>query len=135
MGNWAELLSKHLPKRSDACRWLLDELGCVPETVKELLLSSDEAVREAAGLVMSAALRQSMATAGGAGGRDGVEDAYLAAYAAAVEQEEHGEEGLEVGEHGDGLSAEGFVAVGHGNVDTERKDDARAVQNMVRHVL
>jgi len=92
MAWWAELLCNILPHRSDACLWLLNELGRSPTILKELVLSPEETVRYAAASVAAAALRQCILTAGGAGdgGRSGVgnDDVYLAAYTAATEEQD-----------------------------------------------
>lgn len=140
MTQWAEMLRKHLPYRPDACRWLLSELGRSPTILKELLLSAEEAVRQAAASVADAALRQCMLAAGGGGGgecggvsQDGVGDVYLEAYTAAVEEQDR----LEAEEFNWGQDlGEGFVAMGQGSVDTGAQDDGTSVaQKTVRGIL
>lgn len=137
MTQWAEMLRNNLPHRSDACRWLLSELGHFPTILKELLLSPEETVRQAAASVADAALRQCMLTAGGAGGggrsQDGEGDAYLAAYTAAAEEQDRQE--AERFDWGQDLG-QGFVAVGQGGVATDAQDDDTSLaQKTVRSIF
>lgn len=124
------LLNRDLPAQPDACCWLLSMLRRFPATLKELLLSPEDAVRAASGRVIKAALEGAMRAAGGAGDKGGgeTEDAYLAAYTAtataataaataAAEAMEGGEGGRE--EEGSsrdssGLTKEGPAAVAVG---------------------
>lgn len=138
MTQWAEMLSNYLPNRSDACRWLLNELGHFPTILKELLLSPDETVRQAAASVADTALRRCMLAAGGGGGGGGRSqgrdsDASLGLYAAAAEEQERQEaEGLNWGQD----LGEGFVAVGQGGVATDPQgDDTSLAQKTVRGAL
>lgn len=116
MTTWAGMVRQHLPLRPEACRWLLNELGGSPSTVKELLLSPDESVRYAATSVATAALQRCMQAAnddsggdpGGEGGPGG-DDAYMAAYAAAIEARDRREF-----PGGQGGTPEGFIALGGG---------------------
>lgn len=133
MAHWAELLSKVLPNRSDACLGLLSELGRFPIILKELVLSQEESVRQAAAAVAGVALRQCMLTASGAGdgGRaeDGNDDAYRAAYVASAGEQADDHLGWQGGEN----LAQGFVAVGQGDVAAEAEDDdARLARKTVR---
>ena len=67
MNDCVSLLTRDLPPQPDACCWLLSMLRRFPATLKELLLSPEDAVREASGLVIKAALKGAMLAAGGAG--------------------------------------------------------------------
>eukprot|EP00903_Cladosiphon_okamuranus_P019913 g18301.t2 len=119
MAHWAELLRNILPHHSDACVWLLSELGRSPTILKELVLSPDDSVRQAAAAVAGVALHQCMLTASGARDRgkseDGNDDVYRAAY---LEQEQE-----YLGWQGGENLAHGFVAVGQEDVAAEAEDD------------
>lgn len=133
MAHWAELLSNILPHRLDACLWLLSELGRFPTILKELVLSPEDSVRQAVAVVAGVALRQCMLTASGAGdgGRSegGGDDVYRAAYMAAAREQEDEYLGWQEGEN----VAQGFVAVGQGDVATEAEDDdTRLARKTVR---
>lgn len=135
MAHWAELLRNTLLHRSDACLLLLSELGRFPTILKELVLSPEDSVRHAAGVVAGVALGKCMLTASGAGdgGRseDGNDDAYRAAYMAAAREQEEEYLGWQGGEN----LAQGFFAVGQEDVDvaTEAEDDdARLARKTVR---
>lgn len=138
MAHWAELLRNTLLHRSDACLWLLSELGRFPTILKELMLSPEDSVRHAAAVVAGVALRKCMLTASGAGdgGRpeDGNDDAYRAAYLAAAREQEEEYLGWQGGEK----LAQGFVGVGQEDVDVGAEaedDDARLARKTVRVYL
>lgn len=131
MAWWAELLCNILPHRSDACLWLLNELGRCPTILKELVLSPEETVRHAATCIAAAALRQCMLTTSDAGN----DDVYLAAYTAAAEEQDRQEAEMFLGGGGQGGEslAQGFVAVGQADVASEAQDDdTLLVQKTVR---
>lgn len=89
MRAWAAMLKASLPARPAACRWLLNEMFRSPPTLKELLLSKDDAVREATATVLRASLRQAAVSAGcGPEGRDAAGEAYVAAFEAVREEME-----------------------------------------------
>eukprot|EP00752_Nemacystus_decipiens_P004045 g3704.t1 len=130
MAHWAELLRNTLSHRSDACLWLLGELGRFPTILKELVLSPEDSVRHAAAVLAGVALRKCMLIASGAGdgGRPehGNGDVYRAAYMAAAREQEE-EEYPEWQGGGENL-AQGFVALGQEDVDVAAEaedDDAR----------
>ena len=89
MSECVMLLTRDLPAQPDACCWLLSMLRSVPATLKELLLSPEDAVRKASGSVVNAALKGAMLAASAAGDQGGreAEDAYLAAYTAVAKAE------------------------------------------------
>lgn len=123
MAHWAELLRNILPHHSDACLWLLSELGRFPTILKELVLSPDDSVRQAAAAVAGVALHQCMLTASGTGdggkSEDGNDDVYRAAYMAAAREQEEEYLGWQEAE----ILAQGFVAVGQEDVAAEAEDD------------
>lgn len=136
MGHWAGLLRNILPHRSDACVWLLSELDHFPTVLKELVLSREDSVRQAVAVVAGVALRQCMLTASGARDRGRLEDVnddvYRAAYMAAAREQEDDNLGWQGEEH----LAQGFVAVGQGDVAAEAEDgDARLARKTVRFFL
>lgn len=146
MERWIKTLRDGLPARPETCCWLLSELGCSStaagtnayRSLRELLLSTDDRVRELTLMVCQTALSVAIPAAGGGsgGGRTGstvgrgrggdgkgnpatASDGALPGhdvYRAAYEMEERGgEQGVEEGqkEHNQALSAErGLVAVG-----------------------
>lgn len=143
MNEWAMKLSKYIPARPEVCRWLLNELGTghpKATTLKELLLSADDSVRAAAGVVLQAALRQSAAvvrgTSSGARGGDcplAADDGpYVAAYAG-VMREQDGREGVEERAERAAVAVEGQG--GKSVVETRGGDDqAGVVKTTVRFV-
>lgn len=132
MTHWVQLLSKSLPRSSDTCLWLLSELGRFPIILKELVLSAEESVRHAAAEIAGVALQQCMLTASGAGDGERSEDGndiYRSAYEAAAGEQADVNLEWQAGEN----LAEGFVAVGQGDVAAETEDDdARLARKTVR---
>lgn len=128
MTDWAQLISKHLPLRPDACRSVLSELSRFPVVLKELLLSPEESVRYAAALVAGVALKRCMlaaSRAGGTGHKGETEDVdvYLEAYAVVADDQGQQEaEGLREGPSGGGR-AEGVPGEGKEGVATEGEDE------------
>lgn len=128
MREWTIILRDHVPSRPDACRWLLDELARSPANLKELLLSADDTVRDAAADVLHVTLRTAVVAAGG-GDREGnggdlvgegvAEDVYLAAFAEIAAMEGgRGHEGT-----GEGDLVKPFFAVGQESTPEQDESD------------
>lgn len=150
MERWVKTLRDGLPARPETCSWLLSELGCsstaagtsTNRSLRELLLSPDDRVRELTLRVCQTALSVAIPAAGGGGGGGRASSTVgrgrvgegkgnpvavserasqgLDVYRVAYEMEEEGgeeEQGGEEGrkEHDQALLAErGCVAVGQG---------------------
>lgn len=146
MSECVMLLTRDLPAQPDACCWLLNMLRRFPATLKELLLSTEDVVREASGLVVQAALKGAMLAAGAAGDQGGgeTEDAYLAAYTAVAEaavdavamEGEEGEREEEDSSRGSsGSTEEGPPVVAVGHRPTPRGEGGMADGRLVKRTV